>query len=143
MNSKPIQNNSIELQDPSYCNYLLAEYEKHRAAENNSNIDLLNTSEYQQYLASFGNSAIQYYSHQIEQRERNLQLMCDQKILEYLRYLPGEQILKRFHGFISQETYFNLIVAQKASQELMNRINEIQDENAKLEKELEKISQES
>ena len=53
------------------------------------------------------------------------------------------QILKRFHGFLSQETYFNLIVAQKASQELTNRINEIQDENAKLEKELEKLSQES
>ena len=137
-NAKNCQNE--ELLDPSFCNYLLAQYEKNQAIEKSQNIDYLNTSEYQQFLSTFGNPAIQYYSSKIEQQERDLQLKCDLKMLEVLKRNNEELPLRRFHGFLSQKTFFDYVNAVRATEEIKQRIKEIQEENERLKEEIELLT---
>ena len=134
-------NTNDELLDPTFCNYLLAQYEKNQAIEKSQNIDCLNTPEYQQYLSTFGNPAIQYYSNKIEQQERDIQLNCDLKMIEMLKKNTGETQLKQLHGFLSQKTFFDYVNAVRIAEELNKQIKKTQDENDKLRKEIESLSQ--
>lgn len=135
------KNQNEELLDPTFCNYLLAQYEKNQAIEKSQNIDCLNTPEYQQYLSTFGNPAIQYYSNKIEQQERDLQLECDLKMIEILKRANGETQLKRLHGFLSQKTFFDYVNAVRATEELNKLIKQTREENEKLREEIDLLSQ--
>lgn len=130
-----------ELLDPAFCNYLLAQYEKNQAIEKSQNIDCLNTSEYQQFLSTFGNPAIQYYSNKIEQQERDLQLECDLKMIEVLNKPTGEIQLKRLHGFLSQKTFFDYVNAMRATEELNKLIKQTREENERLREEIKRLTQ--
>jgi hypothetical protein len=121
--------------DPSFANLLLAEYEKSRAREMNDYVDLIDTAEYQHYLATFGNDALTHFADEFADEERELQLEYDLAVINAARReFPSnaESALRALDAYVSQRLTFRYVALSGAVAELEARTRELREENLRL-----------
>ena len=134
--SEPSQENEI---DATYCNYLLARYEKNRAIENDAFVDCLVTPEYLHYLATYGNHEMENYVNILERQELDLQLKIDKKMLECTNKANSAKLFETLHGFLTQKIFFDNVNASKAENELDEYIKQVKSENECIQEEIQKL----
>jgi hypothetical protein len=128
-----------EKADCGFANLLLAEYEKCRARELNEYIDMIDTPEYQHYLATFGNEGLNHCAEERAFEERELRLACDLKVIEARasEFPAGSEcVLRNLDSVMSNRLLFSYVNACRAQADLDSRYKTVREENLRLQKEV-------
>jgi hypothetical protein len=127
----------------SFATVLLAEYERSRAQECNEYVDLINTAEFQHFLATFGSTALADISDKLFQEHLELQLNFDLEVVARSRgSFPAnaEVTLKSFASYMVQKAMYQYISATRALAEIEMKRRAVREENQVLQAEVTRLA---